>query len=224
MQKRANNQGKNERIQSLRINEQITGYDKVRLVLENGTSEIVPLSEALKKAEEENLDLVEVSIAQDLPVCKIIDYGKHRFEQLKKSKEARKKQHVVTIKEIKLRPRIDTHDYEIKKRQAQEFLHKGDKVKVTLRFKGRELVHSELGMNVINKLIEDLKDSGPQKSLLFKMGSKLSLLSTQLQNNLLGFRERYAETKNKSSRFKAVSLYKNRKGKKISFTFEAQPF
>jgi len=164
MQKRANNQGKNERIQSLRINEQITGYDKVRLVLENGTSEIVPLSEALKKAEEENLDLVEVSIAQDLPVCKIIDYGKHRFEQIKKSKEARKKQHVVTIKEIKLRPRIDTHDYEIKKRQAQEFLHKGDKVKVTLRFKGRELVHSELGMNVINKLIEDLKDSGsPEK-------------------------------------------------------------
>lgn len=161
-----NNQNKygNERVQTQRINEQITGYDRVRLVSDSGTSDIVPFAEALKKAQDESLDLVEISIAQDLPVCKIIDYGKHRFEQLKKTKEARKKQHVVTIKEIKLRPRIDSHDYDIKKKQALEFLHKGDKVKVTLRFKGREMAHSELGMNVILKLVEDLKEVGtPEK-------------------------------------------------------------
>jgi translation initiation factor IF-3 len=160
-----NNQNKygNERVHGQRINEQITGYSQVRLVTDAG-SEIVPFQEALKKAEEENLDLVEISVGQDLPVCKIIDYGKYRFDLLKKNKEARKKQHVVTIKEIKLRPRIDSHDYDIKKKQALEFLTKGDKVKVTLRFKGREMAHSELGMNVVLKLVEDLKEVGtPEK-------------------------------------------------------------
>ncbi|MDX1959790.1 MAG: translation initiation factor IF-3 [Leptospiraceae bacterium] len=163
MQKKPNNKFGSEKVPSQRINEMITGVSQVRLVSDTG-SEVVPFLVALEKANEEGLDLVEISSGQDVPVCKIIDYGKYRFEQLKKTKEAKKKQHVITIKEIKLRPRIDTHDFDIKKRQAVEFLHKGDKVKVTLRFKGREMAHAEIGMNVMNKMVEELKDSGtPEK-------------------------------------------------------------
>ena len=163
MHKKPNQKDGTEKVASQRINEQITGVMQVRLVSDTG-SEIVPFTVALEKAKEENLDLVEVSSGQEIPVCKIIDYGKFKFEQLKKTKEAKKKQHVITIKEIKLRPRIDIHDFEIKKRQAVDFLIKGDKVKVTLRFKGREMAHAELGMNVIVKMIEELKESGiPEK-------------------------------------------------------------
>jgi translation initiation factor IF-3 len=153
----------NEKIPTYRINEQITGVKEVRLVTE-GSSEIVPIEEALKRAREANLDLVEINNTQEISVCKITDYGKFRFELLKKQKEARKKQHVITVKELKLRPRIDSHDYEIKKKQIIEFLQKGDKVKITLRFKGREMSHPDLGMNIVKRLIEDLKDYGsPEK-------------------------------------------------------------
>jgi translation initiation factor IF-3 len=163
MHKKPNQKYGTEKIPTQRINEQITGVAQVRLVSDTG-SEIVPFSVALEKARVETLDLVEVSSGQEIPVCKIIDYGKFKFEQLKKTKEAKKKQHVITIKEIKLRPRIDIHDFDIKKRQAIEFLLKGDKVKVTLRFKGREMAHAELGMAVIVKMIEELKESGiPEK-------------------------------------------------------------
>jgi translation initiation factor IF-3 len=164
MQKKPNSKYGNEKVvNQQRINGQIVGVTQVRLVNDTG-SEVIPLEAALQKAREENLDLVEVSSGQDISVCKIIDYGKYRFEQLKKTKEAKKKQHVITIKEIKLRPRIDIHDFEIKKRQAVEFLQKGDKVKVTLRFRGREMAHAELGMAVIVRLIDELKDHGiPEK-------------------------------------------------------------
>ncbi len=164
MHKKANI--KNDKIHASRINEQLLNSSKIRLVSEEGT-EIIPTDQALKKAQEEGLDLVEVSSGQDIPVCKIIDYGKFKFEQLKKSKEAKKKQHVITIKEIKLRPRIDIHDYEIKKRQAIEFLHKGDKVKVSLRFKGREMAHTDIGMNIVVKLIDEIQQHGtPEKAPL----------------------------------------------------------
>lgn len=158
------NQRPQEKVSSNRINERITGVSKVRLVSDTG-SEIITLEEALQRSKAESLDLVEISGGQEVPVCKIINYGKYKFEQLKKSKEAKKKQHVVTIKEIKIRPRIGLHDYEIKKLQAIEFLTKGDKVKVSLRFKGRELAHSELGMAVVIRMVEDLKEAGmPEKN------------------------------------------------------------
>lgn len=163
MHKRNNSPMKPNDKFSSRINENITGVDRVRLVTDEG-SIVLAFDEALKKARMENLDLVEVSTGQDVHVCKIIDYGKYRFEQLKKTKEAKKKQHVVNIKEIKVRPRIDTNDYEIKKKHAVEFLEKGDKVKISLRFKGRETMHSDLGMKVVNRMIEDLKEIGnPEK-------------------------------------------------------------
>ena len=168
MHRRNNSQMKVNDKFSSRINEKITGVDRVRLVTDEG-SEVVTFEEALKKARAANLDLVEVSAGQDVNVCKIIDYGKYRFEQLKKNKEAKKKQHVVTIKEIKVRPRIDNHDYDIKKKHAVEFLGKGDKVKVSLRFKGRETMHSDLGMKVVQRMVEDLKEFGsPEKPPVFE--------------------------------------------------------
>lgn len=157
MHRRNNSQMKVSDKFNSRINESITGVDRVRLVTEEG-SKVYTFEEALKMAKMANLDLVEVSAGQDANICKIIDYGKFRFEQLKKSKEAKKKQHVVNLKEIKIRPRIDSNDYEIKKKHAIEFLSKGDKVKVTLRFKGRETMHSDLGMKVVNRMVEDLKE------------------------------------------------------------------
>lgn len=165
MQKRPNPRGNptQDKFSHIRINEQITNVEKIRLVSDTG-SEIVSVADALRRAKEENLDLVEVSGDQEVHVCKLIDFGKYKFELLKKTKEAKKKQHVVTIKEIKIRPRIESHDFEIKKRHAIEFLQKGDKVKLTLRFRGREMVHAELGMNVINRFLEELKEqASPEK-------------------------------------------------------------
>ncbi len=104
------------------------------------------------------LDLVEVAAAADPPVCKILDYGKFKYEEQKKRNEARKKQKVIEIKEIKLRPGIDEHDYEVKRRSMIKFVEEGDKVKVTMRFRGRELAHQEIGMNVLMRVRDDLDE------------------------------------------------------------------
>ncbi len=132
--------------------------EQVRLIVEGGPPEIMHLNDALRRAEEAGLDLVQVSSSQDIPVVKIVDFGKFRFEHLKKQKEAKKKQKVITIKEVKMRPKIDTHDYETKKKQALGFLDKGDKVKVTMMFRGREMAHKELGFNVVEKFYQEIQD------------------------------------------------------------------
>ena len=119
---------------------------------------VVPLREALWAAEEVGLDLVEVSPGAEPPVCKVLDYGKYKYEAQKKKNEARKKQKTVDVKEIKLRPNIDEHDYEVKMRNARRFIGDGDKVKVTLRFRGREMAHQELGMNVLVRVREELDE------------------------------------------------------------------
>jgi translation initiation factor IF-3 len=111
--------------------------------------------DAIAEADSHGLDLVEVSPNADPPVCKILDYGKFKFEAQKKRNEAKKKQKVIEVKEIKLRPNIDEHDYQVKMRSVQKFLDEGDKVKVTLRFRGREMAHQELGVNVLNRVRED---------------------------------------------------------------------
>ena len=118
----------------------------------------MPTSAALEAAEEAGLDLVEVSPTADPPVCKILDYGKFRFQEQKKKAEARKRQKVVELKEIKLRPNIDTHDYEVKAKSMHRFFEEGDKVKVTLRFRGREMAHPELGMKLLNKVQADFDE------------------------------------------------------------------
>ena len=138
-----------------RINEQITS-DSVRLVGEEGGPKVISLKEALDMARERILDLVEISSNQEPPVVKLVDYSKFRFEQIKKAKEAKKKQKIVHVKEIKLRPSIDNHDYQHKVNHAKEFLEGGDKVKFTMMFRGREIVHTELGFKVMNSIQEDL--------------------------------------------------------------------
>ena len=116
------------------------------------------IRDALKLASEQSLDLVEVAPAAKPPVCRIMDFGKFRFEQQKREKEAKKKQKVITLKEVKLRPNIEDHDYEVKKKNAQRFIADGDKVKVTIMFRGRELSHPENGRVILVRMASDLKD------------------------------------------------------------------
>ena len=113
---------------------------------------------ALTAAREVGLDLVEISPNMDPPVCKVLDYGKFKFEAQKKAAEARKKQKVIAVKEIKMRPNIDTHDYEVKMRAMQRFFDEGDKVKVTLRFRGREMAHQDLGVKLLRRVREQVDE------------------------------------------------------------------
>jgi translation initiation factor IF-3 len=119
---------------------------------------IVGIREALSAAEEAGLDLVEISPNADPPVCKILDHGKYKYELQKKANEARKKQKVIEVKELKLRPMIEDHDYQVKLRAARKFLEEGDRVKFTMRYRGRELSHQELGLAVLKRVKEDLAD------------------------------------------------------------------
>ena len=138
-----------------RINEDIR-VPRVLLIDQNGEKQgIMPTSAAIEAAEEVGLDLVEISPNSDPPVCKILDYGKYRFQEQKKKNEARKRQKLVEIKEIKLRPNIDHHDYEVKAKAMHRFFEEGDKVKVTLRFRGREMAHQHLGMDLLNRVQKD---------------------------------------------------------------------
>ena len=143
----------------LRVNDRIR-ISPIRLILDDGEQAgIVPTDEARAIAEEKGLDLVEVAPNSRPPVCKIMDYGRYKYEQARKTREAKRKQHVIHIKEIKLRPKIETHDFDFKMRHAVRFLEEGDKVKFTLRFRGRENTHPELGERVLNRvkvLVEDL--------------------------------------------------------------------
>jgi translation initiation factor IF-3 len=115
----------------------------------------LPTNEAISIAEEAGLDLVEIAPNSDPPVCKILDLGKLKYESQKKAAAARRKQKVIEVKEIKMRPNIDTHDYEVKMKAVRRFFEDGDKVKVTLRFRGREMAHQELGMELLNKVREE---------------------------------------------------------------------
>ena len=119
---------------------------------------IVDTQDALERAAEAGLDLVEVSGSAEKPVCKIMDYGKYKYQAQKKAAEARKKTKTVEVKEIKMRPNIDEHDYEVKMRAIRRFFEAGDKVKVTLRFRGREMAHQQLGMDLLHKVREETED------------------------------------------------------------------
>ena len=141
-----------------RVNEEI-GVPRVRLIDARGNMlGVVSRNEALERALEAGLDLVEIAGNADPPVCKILDYGKYKYEEQKKKNEARKKQKVIEVKEIKLRPGIDDHDYDVKMRAMKSFIEEGDKVKITMRFRGRELAHQDLGMNVLMRVRTDLDE------------------------------------------------------------------
>ncbi len=142
----------------LRTNERITASE-VRVISSSGKQlGIISIREALNYAEDEGFDLVEVSPDSNPPVCKIIDYGKLRYREQKSKKEAKKKQKTIEVKEIKLRPGIDRHDYLVKLKALSKFIGGGNKVKVSMRFRGREIEHKNLGMDLLNKLTEEVAE------------------------------------------------------------------
>lgn len=144
--------------ETLKINEEIRARE-VRVVSDsNEQLGIMQTRDALRMAMEQQLDLVEVAPLAKPPVCRIMDFGKFKYEQQKRDKEAKKKQKVVTVKEVKLRPNIEDHDFDVKLKNAQRFLSDGDKVKVTIMFRGRELSHTELGRQVLVRMANELKD------------------------------------------------------------------
>ncbi|NBC32881.1 MAG: translation initiation factor IF-3 [Alphaproteobacteria bacterium] len=146
-----------------RVNREID-VPSVRLIGPDGSMlGVVPIRDALRAAQEVELDLVEVSPNADPPVCKVLDYGKYKYEAQKKKNEARKRQKTIDVKEIKLRPNIDDNDYQVKLRNAKRFLEEGDKVKVTMRFRGREMVHQNLGMDVLIRVREELEEEANAK-------------------------------------------------------------
>ena len=152
-QRRSKPQGPKSNHQIRAIDVQVIGSDGNNL----GT---LPLNKAIEKAKEEGLDLIEIAPNAKPPVCKIIDMGKYKYDAQKKANQAKKKQKKIELKEIKLRPVTETHDYQFKIKNAQKFISKGDKVKFTIRFKGRELQHSHLGRELMDKIREDMKEMG----------------------------------------------------------------
>ena len=132
--------------------------------------------EAIRKAEDFGLDLVEVQPNADPPVCKILDYGKFKYEAQKRANEARKKQKIIEVKEIKLRPNIDEHDYQVKMRNVQKFLDAGDNVKVTLRFRGREMAHQDLGANVLTRVRQETDEFAKVEAMQKMEGRQLIMV------------------------------------------------
>ena len=141
-----------------RVNEEIS-IPEVRVVDADGEMVgVISTQEGIEMAAEVGLDLVEVSPNANPPVCKILDYGKYKYEAQKKANEARKKQKVILIKEIKMRPGIDEHDYQVKMRNVKRFIDDGDKVKMTIRFRGREMAHQNLGMDVLHRVRDEMEE------------------------------------------------------------------
>nr|ARW64120.1 translation initiation factor 3 [Chondria sp. (in: red algae)] len=158
------------------INEYIQ-YPQVRLIDVLGKQlGVYSSNEALQIAIEQGLDLVVISDKSEPPVCKIIDYGKYKFEQEKKAKEAKRKQHQTTIKEVKMRYKIEHHDYKVRVNQALRFLRSGDKVKVTVIFRGREIQHFNLAINLLNKISDDLKEISQIQQQPFKDGKNITMI------------------------------------------------
>jgi translation initiation factor IF-3 len=158
------------------INERIR-FPKVRLIDADGTQlGIMSPREALVLAQERELDLVVISEKADPPVCRIMDYGKYKFQQEKKAREAKKKQQTVEVKEVKMRYKIDEHDYQVRVNQAKRFLKDGDKVKATITFRGREAQHSELAEDLLKRLATDLQDVGEVQQMPQKEGRNMIMI------------------------------------------------
>lgn len=139
---------------------------------------VLPIREAIELAFNSGLDLVEIAAAADPPVCKILDVGKYKYEIQKKKNEARKKQKIIEVKEIKMRPGIDEHDYQVKMRSMRRFLEEGDKVKVTIRFRGRELVHQDLGLRVLERVRGELEGLGKVEQMPRIEGRQMVMVLT----------------------------------------------
>ena len=164
-----------------RVNETIDN-EEIRLIGAEGENEGLVASErALELASVAGLDLVEISPNSNPPVCKIMDFGKYKYEQQKKEAEARKKQKTIDVKEIKFRPNTDIHDYEVKMRSVTKFLDHGDKVKITMRFRGREMAHQELGKDLLERVAEDTADIGKIDSIPKMEGRQMTMMISPLK-------------------------------------------
>ena len=168
---------------NLLINEDIK-YPRIRLIGTSGTQiGIYPPNEALNIAEREGLDLVTINDKSDPPVCRIVDYGKYKFMQEKKAKEARKKQHHASLKEVKMRYKIEEHDYRVRINQALRFLQAGDKVKATITFRGREAQHSDLAIELLKKMATDLSNIAEIQQQPSRDGRHMIMILTSKKHN-----------------------------------------
>jgi translation initiation factor IF-3 len=154
----------------------------VRLIDENNAQAgIVEKREALERAQNAGLDLVEVAPTSEPPVCRIMDYGKYLYEQKRKTKLSQKKQHTVSLKEIRLRPKIDDHDRQIKVDHAAKFLEKGHKVQFTMLFRGREMMHLDQGFEIMNEIADTLQESGKTERAAQKLGRRITMVMGPLK-------------------------------------------
>jgi translation initiation factor IF-3 len=166
-----------------RINEMIDDH-QIRLIDHTGENRgIVEIGMARNLAVDVGLDLVEISPGASPPVCKIMDFGKYKYEQQKKATEARKKQKIIEIKEIKVRPNIDTHDYDVKMKSMRKFLDGGDKVKITLRFRGREMAHQDIGHDLLIRISKDIEDIGKIESMPRLEGRQMVMMINPLKTS-----------------------------------------
>ncbi len=148
----------------------------MRVIKPNNEHALISLDEALRMATSLNLDLVEVAPNAIPPVCRILDFGKYQFEKKKREKEARKKQHVVSIKELRFRPHTDDHDYDFKLRHAKKFLEEGSKVKATVQFRGRDIIYSDNGVQLLARFSGDLKELGKVEQQALLEGKRMSII------------------------------------------------
>ncbi len=162
-------------------NQDITSPDVQLINAEGEHLGTVPTSRAMELAEEAGLDLVAISPNAKPPVCKILDLGKYKYQAQKKAADARKKQKVIEVKEIKLRPNIDIHDYDVKMRSVEKFLGEGDKVKVTMRFRGREMAHQELGLQLLNKVRDQMEEMAKVEALPKTEGRQMVMVLAPLK-------------------------------------------
>ena len=159
-----------------RVNEMIDA-ENVRVVGVDGEMiGVISVDEGIELASNAGFDLVEVSPNANPPVCKILDYGKYKYEEQKRRNEARKKQKIIEVKEIKLRPNIDQHDYQVKMKAVRKFIDGGDKVKITLRFRGREMAHVELGTDLLSRVQEDIDDFAKIESMPKMEGRQMTMI------------------------------------------------
>ena len=159
-----------------RVNDAILSQELRLIGAEGQNVGVVTPVRALELAEDAGLDLVEISPNANPPVCKIMDFGKYKYEQQKRESEARKKQKVIDVKEIKFRPGTDTHDYEVKMRNVYKFLENGDKVKITLRFRGREMAHLNLGRELLERISEDVEEHGKVENMPKMEGRQMTMM------------------------------------------------
>jgi translation initiation factor IF-3 len=173
---------KKQGTREVRVNRRIKARE-VRVIDPDGNQlGIMPLDEALNSALEMDLDLVEVATKSDPPVCRIMDYGKFKYQQSKKSQESRKKQVVIHLKEIKLRPKTDEHDFQFKVRHMERFLKEGNKVKVSMIFKGREIMHPDIGEKILQRVIEFTKELGIVEQAPKKEGRAMNMILAPIQS------------------------------------------